>query len=103
MTIGYDQGPEQAGDLDTLYTFVSNGSRLPFPVRSRLDGAPCAFRFGGADDQGNVLVFTFPVYWWSDGAADSLGTRAVSWFWDENPRRQRVTTMRTAAPATRRK
>jgi hypothetical protein len=36
----------QFNDLDTLYTFVSNGSRLPFPVRSRLEPA-LALRLGG--------------------------------------------------------
>jgi hypothetical protein len=87
MTIGYDQPPEQAGDIDTLYTYITNGSRIePIPVLSRLDDAPCAFRFGGASDQGKVLVFTFPVFWWSDGAVDSLGARAIEWFWQEERR-----------------
>ncbi len=88
MTIGYVQEPDQGGDLDTLYTYVTNGSRIePIPVASRLDDAPCAFRFGGLASHGRVLVFTFPVYWWSDGAADSLGQRAIEWFWAEEPRR----------------
>ena len=82
------EGPAQAlgqpGDLDTLYTFVSQGSRLrPVPVPSRLDDAPCAFRYSGSDEHGRVMVFTFPVYWWADSAADSLGQRAIAWFWDE--------------------
>jgi hypothetical protein len=82
MTIGYPQLPEEVGRVDTLYTYVTNGSRLqPFPVRSRMDNTPCAFRFSGDPEQGKVLVFTFPVYWWSDGAADSLGQRAIDWFW----------------------
>ena len=73
------------GRVDTLYTYVTNGSRLPFPVHSELDDAPCAFRFGGDPDQGKVLIFTFPVYWWTDGAADSLGQRAIDWFWEDVP------------------
>jgi hypothetical protein len=85
MTIGYQQLPEEQGRVDTLYTYVTNGSRLPFPVHSELDDAPCAFRFGGDPDQGKVLIFTFPVYWWTDGAADSLGQRAIDWFWEDVP------------------
>jgi hypothetical protein len=84
MVVGYEQGLGQPGDLDTLYTFISNGSRLrPVPFPSRLDDAPCAFRFSGVEEHGKVMVFTFPLYWWSDGAADSLGQRAIAWFWDE--------------------
>ena len=37
------------GQLDTLYTFISNGSRLWPPVQSRFDHAPCAFRYAGPD------------------------------------------------------
>ncbi len=83
MTIGYTPLPTQEGKLDTLYTYVTNGSRLEPPLPSRLDDAPCAFRFANPPHQGKVLVFTFPVYWWTDGAADSLGTRAIDWFWEE--------------------
>jgi hypothetical protein len=32
-----------------------------------------------------VMVWSFPVFWWSDGAIDSLGTRAIEWFFDETP------------------
>jgi hypothetical protein len=84
MTRGYEQGP-RPGDLDTLYTFITNGSRVePFPVPSRLDSAPCAFRYEGPD-HGKVMVWSFPIFWWSDGAIDSLGTRAIEWFFDETP------------------
>jgi hypothetical protein len=86
MTIGYPQLPDQQGRVDTLYTYITNGSRIqPFPLRSRLDDAPCAFRFSGDPDQGKVMIFTFPVYWWTDGAADSLGQRAIDWFWEDVP------------------
>jgi hypothetical protein len=86
MAIGYEQLPEEQGRVDTLYTYVTNGSRIqPFPVPSRLDNSVCAFRFSGDPDQGRVLVFTFPVYWWTDGAADSLGQRAIEWFWEDLP------------------
>lgn len=86
MTIGYPQLPDQPGRVDTLYTYITNGSRVqPFPVRSRLDDAPCAFRFSGDPEQGKVMIFTFPVYWWTDGAADSLGQRAIDWFWEDVP------------------
>jgi hypothetical protein len=83
MTRGYEQGI-RPGDLDTLYTFVTNGSRLQPPVPSRLDDAPCAFRYEGSS-HGKVMVWSFPVFWWSDGTIDSLGTRALEWFFDEMP------------------
>jgi hypothetical protein len=80
MVVGYEHAP-RPGRLDTLYTYVTNGSRLWPPSPSRFDDAPCAFRYRGAG-QGKVMVFAFPMYFWSDGAADSLGTRAVEWFFD---------------------
>ena len=84
MVKGYQHG-DRPGRLDTLYTTVTNGSRWrPVPIPSRLDDAPSAFRYSGPD-QGKIMAFAFPVFWWSDGAADSLGTRAIEGFFDERP------------------
>jgi hypothetical protein len=81
MTQGYDHG-NRPGRLDTLYTFVSNGSQQPFPILSPLDGKPCAWRYE-QPERGRVLVLPFPLVWFSRGAVDSLGTRAIEWFFDE--------------------
>jgi hypothetical protein len=84
MDKGYEHG-FRPGDFDTLYTFITNGSRWPgVPIPSRLDDLPCAFRYAGPT-HGKTMVFTFPVFWFSDGALDSLGTRAIEWFFDEQP------------------
>ena len=82
MVVGYEHG-QRPGRLDTLYCYVTNGSRLqPVPVPSPFDGTPCAFRYAGPEP-GRVMVFTFPMYFWSDSAAESLGARAVAWFFDD--------------------
>jgi len=81
MTIGYNHG-SRPGQFDTLYTFYPNGERLTPPARSRLLDAPCAFRYRGPAGS-QVLTLAFPVDWFSDGAADSLGRSALRWFFEE--------------------
>jgi hypothetical protein len=83
MTIGYEQRG-RPGDLDTLYTYVANGQRLMPPTPSLFDDAPCAFRYT-RPGEGRILVTCFPMDWWSDGAADSLGRSALDWLVDEDP------------------
>ncbi len=84
MTIGYNHGA-RPGVFDTLYTFYPNAQRLVPPVYSRFTDAPCAFRYQGPLG-GKVIAMAFPVDWWADGAADSLGQSALRWFFPEEPR-----------------
>jgi hypothetical protein len=84
MTKGYQHG-FRPGVFDTLYTTITNGSRWqPIPIPSRLDDAPSAFRYAGPG-HGRTMVFAFPLFWFSDGALDSVGTRAIEWFFDGSP------------------
>jgi hypothetical protein len=81
MTIGYTHGA-RPGSFDTLYTFYANAQRLVPPAFSRFSGAPCAFRYQGPLG-GKILAMAFPMDWWSDAVADSLGQSALRWFFEE--------------------
>ena len=81
--------PNFSGQIDSLYTFRTFGKNFATPRRSSpFEGKLAGTRWFDLDpnrDQGRVMWFGFPMYYFKDDQAQETFNKAVDWFREETP------------------